>query len=98
MAPKKKEKTILDCLQEVGIDRPYVAAKLKQVFEKGKGKLLIDASKLYLLLAGDIKDEKGTAIFNSGPVMVIAGASKDRIRALREGPEIAIQAKQIGPN
>lgn len=86
MAKKVKEPSILDCLKAEGIDRRYVAAKLKEVFEKGKGKILIDASKLYLLLAGDIKDEKGTAIFNSGPVMVISGASKDRIRALREGP------------
>ena len=96
MARKVKEPSILDCLKAEGVDRPYVARKLKEVFEKGKGKILIDASKLYLLLAGDIKDEKGTAIFSNGPMMVISGATKDRIRSLREGPSIDVPQIQ-GP-
>jgi hypothetical protein len=68
----------------MGVNRPYVAKKVKEAFEEGDAKTKLTASRMYLALTGDIKDERSGAgnVFNA-PVMVIVGASQERLKALR---------------
>lgn len=74
-------------MEAQGITKPYVAEKLKIILEHGKAREKLEVAKMFLTMTGDIKDEKGTpSITATGPVMVIMGATKERMRALKEGP------------
>lgn len=90
MARKPKKKTFLECLTGAGLTDELVAARIAEILNTGPDKLKLEAAKLYLVLKGDLKNDKGSSatIFTSGPTMMIVGATKDRIRALREGPPI----------
>lgn len=92
----RRERAILLELKELGVTKPYVAKKLKEVFEKGGPKEKLLASKMYLAMTGDIKDERSGAanVFNA-PVMVIVGASQARMKALREAiPQLTAEQQQ----
>lgn len=81
----KKQRHILKELEELGVTRPFVAQKLLEVFQDGDAKEKLTASRMYLALTGDIRDERSGAgtVINTGPTMVIVGASAKRMEALR---------------
>ena len=86
--PPKKQKSTLVCLKEIGVDRPYVAERIKTLLDSEDEKIKLQASRMYLALTAEISNDKAGAvsIVGNAPTMVIIGASRDRIRALREGP------------
>lgn len=84
-------------LNAVGINKPYLAAKLKQIMEKSKDKEILAAVRLSYNLMGEIS-ESGTSVNISGnaPVMVIVGASQSRLKALRQAiPQLSPEQQQI---
>jgi len=68
----------------VGINKPYLAMKLKQIMEKGGDKEILAAIRLALANFGEATDQQaGTVVNATGPVMMIVGATPERMRALR---------------
>lgn len=68
----------------VGITKPYLAMKLKQIMEKGGEKEVLASIRLALANFGEATDQQsGTVVNATGPVMMIVGATPERMRALR---------------
>lgn len=85
---RRSRKGLLGALSIIDVNDPYVALRLKEVFETGKPREKLIAAKFYALLTGDLKDEKtggGTTNVFQAPVMIIKGASGSRLKALRDG-------------
>lgn len=74
-----------DSLRAVGITKPYLAMKIKFIIEHGKVADMIPALRMALAGLGEATDQSqgSTNTFNA-PVMVIVGASAERMRALKE--------------
>ena len=71
-------------LNAVGVNKPYLAMVVRQILETGNNKEKLDATKLACMLMGESTSESGAMTINStAPVMVVVGASKERIAALR---------------
>lgn len=73
---------------ELGVDKLYCALKLKEEIDNPKaGVNRIAAIRLRLACAGEVLESaRPTAqIVNTGPVMVIVGATNERMRALKSG-------------
>jgi hypothetical protein len=70
----------------VGITKPYLAMKLKEIMETGGEKEVLAGIRLALANFGEATDQQGGMTGNTfnGPVMVIVGANAERMRALRE--------------
>lgn len=68
----------------VGITKPYLAMKLKQIMDSGGQKEILAGIRLTLANFGETTDQSnaGGNTFNA-PVMMIVGASPERIDALR---------------
>jgi len=81
---KQKPLTLLEEFEAQGFTRPFCVAKLKEIADKG-GKDALTAIKLKLTLDGTIKPDggDGATIVANAPVMVIMGATKDRMAALK---------------
>jgi hypothetical protein len=70
----------------VGITKPYLAHKLKQIMETGGDKEVLASIRLALANFGEATDQQGGITGNTfnGPTMVIIGASAEKMKALRE--------------
>jgi len=73
-----------ESLNAVGVNKPYLAMRIRYVLENGGDKEILSAARLAYALLGEITDGGGsvTNTFNA-PVMVIAGMTQKRIEALR---------------
>lgn len=71
-------------LDALGINKPYLAAKLKELMENGNDKEVLAAVRLSYTLLGESTGEGGQAtnVFNA-PVMVIQGMTNKRLESLR---------------
>lgn len=71
-------------LNAAGVNKPYLAARIKKVLEKGKDKEIISAARLAFTLLGESTNEvdRGANVFNA-PVMIIQGMTNQRMKALR---------------
>lgn len=73
-----------DSLRAVGITKPYLAMKLRHILDHGDDKEQLAAVRMVLSNLGETTDQsQGGNTFNA-PVMVIVGASAERMRALKE--------------
>lgn len=74
-----------DSLRAVGITKPYLAMKMRHILEHGDDKEQLSAVRMILSNLGETTDQGqgGGNTFNA-PVMVIVGASAERMRALKE--------------
>jgi hypothetical protein len=81
----KPKGTIIQELTAQGVNEPWLAEKLIWVAEHGKPKERLEALDRIMALRGDIKDKNSGAatMVNTGPVMVLIGASQERMKALR---------------
>jgi hypothetical protein len=91
---------IKDSLQAVGITKPYLAMKIKHILENGKVTDMIPALRMALAGLGEVTGEGGNVSVNAtGPVMVIVGASPERMRALKAAtPQLSREQKEIEEN
>lgn len=73
-----------ESLNAVGVNKPYLAMRIRHVLENGGDKEILSAARLAYALLGEATDSGGsvTNTFNA-PTMVIVGASQERIKALR---------------
>lgn len=68
----------------VGITKPYLAMKLKQIIDSGGDKEVLASIRLALANFGETTDQQsGTVVNATGPVMMIVGATPERMRALK---------------
>jgi len=76
------------CLKLFGITKPFLASKLRKVMDLDpaeNAKDMLVGARLCLSVMGEATDQqKGTTVYNA-PVMIIQGATPEKIRALREG-------------
>lgn len=81
----------------VGITKPYLAMKLKQILDTGGDKEIIAALRLSLANFGETTDQTAGAsgnVFNA-PVMMIVGATPERMKALRGAlPQLTREQKE----
>ena len=74
-----------ESLNAAGVNKPYLAMRLKYVLETGKSPEILSAARLAYTLLGESTDEAkgGTTNTYNAPVMIIAGMSDKRLAALR---------------
>jgi hypothetical protein len=76
-----------DSLLAVGITKPYIAMKIQYILENGKVAEMIPALRLALVGLGELTDNSAGSVnvnaSGSGPVMVIVGATEERMKALK---------------
>jgi hypothetical protein len=67
------------------VDSPWLVEKLIWVANNGKPKERLEALDRIMTLRGDIKDKNSASpmMVNNGPVMVVVGATQERMKALR---------------
>jgi len=85
---KKRELTFRECAESIGINKPYLAEKLKGILSLPPEKYhkeILAAARMTLANMGEVVesgDKLGMTM--NGPVMVILGMTPRKIRALRE--------------
>lgn len=75
----------------VGITKPYLAMRLKQIMEdpKSQGNVVLAAIRLSLANMGETTDSSGSGSVNfNAPTMVIMGATPKRLKALTSGGQM----------
>lgn len=74
-----------DSLRAVGITKPYLAMKIKHILETAKASDMIPALRMALVGLGESTDNSGgnVNVNATGPVMVIVGATPERMKALK---------------
>lgn len=74
----------------VGITKPYLAMKLKQVMDTGGDKEVLAAIRLSLANMGEATDDssRGAALTFNAPTMVILGMTTERMRALKSASPV----------
>lgn len=74
-----------DALKAVGVNNLMMAHRVRRMILNGADKDAIAAIRLALAAKGEVTDESrgGVTVNANAPVMVIVGASQERIRALR---------------
>jgi len=72
-------------LNAAGVNKPYLAMRIRHVLENGGDKEILAAARLAYALLGESTDERGggVTVNSTAPVMVVVGASRERIAALR---------------
>ena len=85
-----------DALRICGVSNILMAYRLRRMIENGADKDAINAIRLALAAKGEATDQQaGTTINNSGPVMVIVGASSKRIEDLRKAvPQLSKEQEE----
>lgn len=70
----------------VGITKPYLAMKLRQIMDQGNDKEILAGIRLALANFGEATDQQGGAAANTfnAPVMIIQGMTQEKMKALRE--------------
>jgi hypothetical protein len=84
-------------LNAVGVNKPYLASRLKSVLENGDDKEILAAARLAYTLLGETTGDGGAAtnVYNA-PVMIIQGMTQSRMKALREAiPQLTAEEKQL---
>ena len=91
-------------LKAVGITKPYLAMRAKQLLDlpaEKYGKEVTAVLRIMLAQLGEATDQApgaGGNVFN-GPTMVIVGASAERMKALREAaPQLSREEKEAAEN
>lgn len=99
--PGKSSKAESFCklLEKEGVDRPFLARRLKQLINLGIEKHPKEVAlgvKIGLAIHGEATDERNGAqqVF-TGPVMMIVGATDKRMRALKGMAERGRRVKQL---
>ena len=82
-------------LNAVGVNKPYLASRIKYVLEKGGDKEILSAARLAYALLGESTDQnQGGNVFNA-PVMIIQGMTNAKLKALREAiPQLSPEQQQ----
>lgn len=87
-------------LEAIGITKPYLATKLKEIMDSAKPKDQIPAIRMSWGLLGETTDgeeSKGNT-FNA-PVMIIQGMTQSRMKALREAiPQLSDEKMEAEEN
>jgi hypothetical protein len=84
---KYAEQSFKQCAEAIGINKPHLAVMFREVLETSEGRDAISSIRLMMANLGEQTDsassQKGVSV--NLPVMVIVGASQDRMEALRHG-------------
>lgn len=90
------KKRFQQALKACGVTNLLMGYRLRKMIEKGADKDAINAIRLALAAKGESTDQQaGTTINNSGPVMVIVGASSKRIEDLRKAvPQLSKEQEE----
>src|SRR5579864_946998 len=85
---KKRELTFRECAESIGINKPYLAEKLKAILSLPPEKYpkeILAAARMTLANMGEaVESGDKLGMTMNGPVMVILGMTPSKIRALRE--------------
>lgn len=85
-------------LDAVGVNKPYLAARLKAILESGNDKDKLSGIRLGYSLLGELTEEgkmAGTNVF-TGPVMLIQGMTPQRLTALRRAtPQLSPAQQEV---
>lgn len=90
------KKRFQEALKACGVNNLLMGWRLRKMIEEGADKDAINAIRLALAAKGEATDQQaGTTINNSGPVMVIVGASSKRIEDLRKAvPQLSKEQEE----
>jgi hypothetical protein len=93
---KYRDRGFRECSETVGISTPGLAVMFKEILETSEGRDAISSLRLALANRGEITDHKASphGMTFEGPTMVIVGATPERLRALRSGPNLAPAGEQ----
>jgi hypothetical protein len=84
---KFADKGFRDCVEAIGVSNPALAVAFKETLEGAEGKDALAALRLALANRGEQTDSSSIQknLTVNQPVMVIVGATDERMRALRSG-------------
>lgn len=95
---KYAERSFKQCAEAVGINKPQLAVMFREVLETSEGRDAISSIRLMMANLGEQTDSAGSqkSVSVNMPVMVIVGANRGRVEALRRGG--APQGLPSGPD
>jgi hypothetical protein len=84
---KYAERSFKQCAEAVGINKPQLAVMFREVLETSEGRDAISSIRLMMANLGEQTDSAGSqkSVNVNMPVMVIVGATRGRMEALRHG-------------
>lgn len=93
---KYRDRGFRECSETVGISSASLAVMFKEILENSEGRDAISSLRLALANRGEATDNKGalSGMTFEGPMMVIVGATPERLKALRRGSNPAPAPEQ----